>query len=63
MIQRISMKHLGRGKRKSSNNKIIPMMKISKIFICQLKETKITIISIIMRHLKLLLLFNRGVNY
>ena len=62
MIQRISMKHLGRDKRKSSKNKIILMMKISKIFICQLKETKITIISVIMRHLKRLLLFNRGVN-
>ena len=62
MIQRISMKHLGRDKRKILKNKIVPMMKIRKIFICQLKETKITIISVIMRHLKLLLLFNRGVN-
>lgn len=63
MILRISMKHLGRDKRKSLKNKIITMMKISKIFIYQLKETKTTIISVIMRHLKLLHQFNRGVNY
>ena len=63
MILRISMKLLERDKRKNLKNKVITMMKIRKNFICQLKGIKITIIKVIMRHLKLLHQFSREVNY
>lgn len=55
------MKHLGREKRMGLKNKIIK--KIRRIFICKLKEIKIPIINVIMRLLKLLHQFSKGVNY
>ena len=63
MILRISMKHLGRDKRRSLKKKTIKMLKIRRIFICKLKEIKILIINVIMRLLKLLHQFSKGVNY